>query len=198
MVRGVRWQRAAYLPLATLAVFGVAVAVLLARSPLNEMPDTYCETVLQSPVGGCAAVAARRWRWIAWVLGFAVVLAAAAVVVGRRWRPRGWGRGPMIALRVAALVWMLVAVSLGIAAGSYLTIGVNGGMCGSTLSRVDERGEYNRDHPMLCAPSYAASRAHAWKLGLVGLAAFAAGTVTEAIDRRAAIYRPRSRRAAPS
>lgn len=190
-VCGVRWQRAAYLPLATLAVFGIAVAFLLARSPLNEMPDTYCETVFDPASGGCTAVVARRLRWIGWVVGLSVLLAVASAVVGRRWGPRRSGRRPMTVLRVAAWATMLAAVVLGVAAASYLTIGVNGGMCGSTLSRVDPHGSYSADHPRLCAPSYAASHAKARTRGLLGFAALVVGTVAEARDGAGASQRRR-------
>ena len=84
-VTGSRW-RALTLPLATLAVFALGVAVLLAFSPLNEMPDTYCQTVLSPPGDDvCSEVVSRRWQWIAVVLAVAGIAAVLAVLVRHRY-----------------------------------------------------------------------------------------------------------------
>ena len=166
--RAVRRLHAFVLPLATLSVFLVGLAALLSFSPLNEMPDTYCQTVLHPPSGsGCSDVLSRRWHWIAVVLGPAAVLAALAVFTRRRAGPLR-----MSGARAAAAALMLTAIALGLTAGSYLTVGKNHEMCGSTLSRVDEHGTYSPDRPLECAASYADSRFNAWTFGLLGLAVF--------------------------
>lgn len=164
----VRRLHALVLPLATLSLFLVGLAVLLSFSPLNEMPDTYCQTVLHPPSGsGCSDVLSRRWHWIAVVLVSAAVFAALAVFTLRR-----AGRLRMSGARAAAAALMLTAIALGLTAGSYLTVGKNHEQCGSTLSRVDEHGTYSPDRPLACAASYADSRFHAWTFGLLGLAVF--------------------------
>lgn len=169
-----RW-RAVVVPLAVLAFFCVCLAVLLVFSPLNETPDTYCQTVTRPPAGeGCSPVTARRWRWIWWVLALAAVLAVSAWLARRRHGGRRFTR-----VRGAALVLMLAAVVLGSVSAAFLTIGKNHDMCGSTLSRVDEHGLYSPDRPKDCAPSYASSRADAWVFGLFALAVFAAGAMLE-------------------
>ncbi|HZC73689.1 MAG TPA: hypothetical protein VE442_23560 [Jatrophihabitans sp.] len=162
-----RWLRVAFPLLATLSGLFLGVAVLLALSPLNELPDTACQTVLDPPHGaGCSDIISRRWHWIAWILVAAVVLAVLAALARRR------GLRRMNAARLAAVALMLASVGLGLTAGWYLTVGKNSDDCGSTLSRVDEHGDYSPDRPKMCASSYADSRAAAWTFGLLGLAVF--------------------------
>ena len=157
-----RW-RAASAPLLAVAVIAVGVAVLLAVSPLNEMPDTYCQSALRPPGHGvCSHVVARRWHWIVVVL----VVAAVLGVVGLLLR-RGGPRHSTPSGR--ALLWVLgVAVVVELGAAAYLTVGMNHELCGSTLSRVDESGVYDSQRPATCAAAYADSRQAAWILGLLG------------------------------
>jgi hypothetical protein len=169
--------RALFVALTSLALFAVAVAVLLAFTPLNELPDTYCQSVAHAPIGGdgCTDVLARRRHWIAVMAVIALVLAAGAVTA-RRLR----GRRRLSRARVVGVGLFVVSGVLGLVAAAYLTIGIDHEMCGSTLSRVDPQGSYSPDRPPYCAPRYAASRADAWGTGLAALLAFGAGVTLEA------------------
>ena len=159
-----------------LALFGAGLATLLLLSPLNETPDTYCQTALRpASVDPCSDAVTRRWQWIGWVAAAAIVLAVLAW-----WLHRRSDRRPITPSRVIASALMLVGVGLAIVAAAYLTIGENQDQCGSTLSRVDEDGVYAPDRPKECAPSYASSQRVAWITGLVSLGVFAAGAVLEA------------------
>lgn len=183
-----RVARAAALPLAVLALTGMGLMVLLALSPLNEMPDTYCQTALRPAVGaGCSEVTERRWRWIVCV---AAVVAALAVGA---WRTRrGVGPLPINRVRGLAAIVLLAGAALALVAAAYLTIGKNHAECGSTLSRVDEHGSYAPDRPKECAPSYAASRRDAWIFGLLSLAVFGGGAVLNGSGDRSDSEKPRN------
>ena len=166
--------------LAALAVFAAAISLLLAITPLWETPDTNCQRVLSPPPSGsgCGDIVVRREHWIAIVIGIAVLLAAATVAARRR-RSAG-RRTPRGVMAILAL-----SVVLGIAGAGFLTIGDNYRQCGSTLSRIDPGGDFNR--PQECASTYAASRIDAWILGLLAAAFSVAAMAFEA--RRQAIPR---------
>jgi hypothetical protein len=161
---------ALFAPLVTLILFAVALAVLLALSPLWELPDTYCQTVLRPPKGdGCAQVTSRRWHWIVVVLFGAAVLTVVAVLARRR----STGAATAAPVQVGLL---LCAFAVGLVGAAFLTIGRNHDQCGSTLSRIDPYGSYAPARPALCARSYAASRHDAWICAGVAGAALAAAT----------------------
>lgn len=176
-------EAALALPLLALAVLSTAVAVLLTLSPLNGLPDTYCQTVLSPPAGvGCSPVISHRWHLIALALVGALAFAAMAFVAGRASERSLFSRtgAPAIALAVAG-------VMLGLVAATYLAIGTNNDACGSILSKVDEHGSYAPDRPALCAPSYHAAWSAAGSTGALGFVALTGAT---ALEMAAARRRP--------
>jgi hypothetical protein len=185
----------AFLPLLALGSTALLVGVLLAVTPLNETPDTYCERLTSPPVGsGCDAVTTRRLHWV--IVAAVVALLAIALTVAAA-RSRVAAARPRRAIhldratphdratrpvnrRIAAAVLTCAAVALATVAAGFLTIGLDHDMCGSTLSRVDPDGSYAPDRPVLCAPSYADSRAAAWWAGGLAVTALVGAT---ALDR---------------
>ncbi len=159
-------------PLVALGLGALALAVLLAITPLWELPDTFCQYVVDPPSGaGCQDVQARRQHWIAWVLVAAFVVFLTARMIARRTVPPA-GRPPRVAR------WLLVvAVALALGAATFLTYGRGHEFCGSTLSRVDPDGVYSPGKPAACEPSYAASRSDARVLGISALVVFSGATV---------------------
>lgn len=146
------WSLAA----ATVIAFGTTV--LLATTRLSETPNTYCGRVI-NPEGGetaCGDIYIRRLQWVIVAAAVTVVLGAMAYSI----RVRGWDKPRPSALVSAVLAAAVVA---GIVAAGRVTIGDES--CGSTLSRVDEYGEYNPGKPAVCEPRYDQARAEAWGLG---------------------------------
>jgi hypothetical protein len=165
-------------PVLALALLCVALAVVLAVTPLWETPDTYCERIITHPsghggAGECLSIAGRRKEWIALIIGVGLLLFVVSAFLrrvqvkhaetGRRW---------------VAVGLMAATVGFGTTAGVYLTYGHGHDSCGSTLSRIDPRGEYFRGTPEGCAPFYSASRLDATIFGCLAFGAWALGTVT--------------------
>lgn len=182
-----RLLSSAFLPLLALASTSLLVGVLLAVTPLNELPDTYCQRLVSPPGGsGCDAVTARRLHWVI-VVAVVALLAIALTVAAARSRRSAY-RGSAsphdrvrrgVNRRIAAAVLTLVAVELAMVGAAFLTVGLEHDTCGSTLSRVDPEGSYSPDRPIFCAPSYARSRAAAWWAGGLAVTALAGATALD-------------------